>query len=67
MIPAVGGASLLIMATYLAGKIPVMFNWTLPENAFKHCVAFSKVEKIISVSSFFDRVETEVLTEYKNE
>jgi hypothetical protein len=44
-----------------------MFNWTLPSDAFKHCVSFSKVEKIISVSSFFDRVETEVLTEYKNE
>jgi len=67
MLPAVGGASLLIMATYLAGKIPVMFNWTLPADAFKHCVNFSKVEKIISVWSFFDRIETDILKEYKND
>ena len=63
MLPAVWGASLLIMATYLAGKIPVMFNWILPSDAFKHCVNFSKVEKIISVSSFFDRVKSPVLEE----
>jgi len=67
MLPAVWGASLLIMATYLAGKIPVMFNWTLPSDAFKHCVNFSKVEKIISVSSFFDRVKSPVLEEYRKE
>ncbi|MDQ7023034.1 MAG: AMP-binding protein [Candidatus Gracilibacteria bacterium] len=67
MLPAVGGASLLIMATYLAGKIPVMFNWTLPTDAFKHCVNFSKVEKIISVSSFYDRVKSPVLDEYNKE
>jgi acyl-CoA synthetase (AMP-forming)/AMP-acid ligase II len=55
------------MATYLAGKIPVMFNWTLPTDAFKHCVNFSKVEKIISVSSFYDRVKSPVLDEYNND
>jgi acyl-CoA synthetase (AMP-forming)/AMP-acid ligase II len=55
------------MATYLAGKIPVMFNWTLSKDAFNHCVNFSKVEKIISVSSFFDRVETDFLKDYKKE
>ncbi len=65
MLPAVSWASLLIMATYLAGKIPVMFNWTLPEDAFKHCVNFSKVDKIISVSSFFDRVKNDYLEKYK--
>jgi len=67
MMPAVGWASLLIMAVYLAGKIPVMFNWTLPTEAFKHCVNFSKVEKIISVSSFYDRIKSPVLEEYNQD
>ena len=64
MLPAVWGASLLIMATYLAGKIPVMFNWTLSKDAFNHCVKFSKVENIISVSSFYDRIKNDFLEEH---
>ncbi len=67
MLPAVWGASLLIMATYLAGKIPVMFNWTLSKDAFNHCVDFSKVNKIISVSSFYNRVKTDFLEEHNSQ
>jgi len=67
MLPAVWGASLLIMATYLAWKTPVMFNWTLPENAFDHCVNFSKVNKIITVKSFFERVKKPFLEKYEKE
>jgi len=52
------------MATYLAGKIPVMFNWTLSKDAFNHCVKFSKVENIISVSSFYDRIKNDFLEEH---
>ncbi len=66
MLPAVWWASLLIMATYLAGKTPVMFNWTLSKDAFNHCLNFSKVEKIISVSSFFDRIKNDALEELAN-
>ncbi|MCD5380337.1 AMP-binding protein [Candidatus Gracilibacteria bacterium] len=66
MMPAVGGASLLIMATYLAGKIPVMFNWTLGKDGFNHCVEYSKVSTIISVSSFYDRVKNDFLEEHNS-
>ncbi len=66
MMPAVSWASLLIIATYLAGKTPVMFNWTLGKEAFDHCVKFSKVDKIITVSSFYDRVKNDFLEEHKN-
>ncbi len=64
MMPAVSWASLLIIATYLAWKIPVMFNWTLWKESFNHCVKFSKVENIISVSSFYDRVKNDFLEEH---
>jgi acyl-CoA synthetase (AMP-forming)/AMP-acid ligase II len=67
MLPALWWASLIITASYLAWKTPVMFNWTLPENAFDHCVDFSKVDKIITVKSFFDRVKTSFLEKYEQE
>lgn len=63
MMPAVSWASLLVVATYLAWKTPVMFNWTLWKEAFDHCVSFSKVQNIITVSSFYDRVKNDFLEE----
>lgn len=67
MIPAVWSASLLIVATMLAWKIPVMFNWTLWRESFKHCKNFSKVEKILTSSVFYDKVKNDYLEEYKQD
>lgn len=64
MMPSVSWASLLIIATYLAGKIPVMFNWTVGSSAFNHCVNYSKVESIISVGAFYDKVKNDFLEEH---
>lgn len=64
MLPAVWSASMIIMATYLAGKIPVMFNWTAWKDWFDHCVNFSKVNKILTSSNFFDKVNNDFLEEY---
>jgi acyl-CoA synthetase (AMP-forming)/AMP-acid ligase II len=66
MLPAVWSAPLLIIATYLAGKTPVMFNWTLGKEAFDHCVKFSKVDKILTSSNFYDRVKNDFLDEHNN-
>lgn len=65
MIPSVGSASMIIMATYLAWKTPVMFNWTIPKDAFKHCLVFSWVMKILTSSNFYDRVKNDFLEEHK--
>lgn len=64
MLPALTSSSVLIIATYLAGKIPVMFNWTLSEKAFRHCVNFSQVDCIITASHFYEKVKNKVLEEY---
>lgn len=64
MLPAVWSASLLIIATYLAWKTPVMFNWTLWKESFKHCKDFSKVEFILTSSNFYDKVKNDFLEEY---
>ena len=66
MLPAVWSASLIIISTYLAWKIPVMFNWTLWKEAFDHCVNFSKVNKILTSSNFYDRVKNDFLEEYNS-
>lgn len=65
MLPSVGSASLVTIATYLAGKIPVMFNWTLGKESFTHCVNFSKVDTILTSRNFFDRITTPFLEEYQ--
>lgn len=67
MLPAVGSASLLILASYLAGKTPVMFNWTLGKEAFDHCVKISEVTKILTASSFYTRVKNEFLEVHERE
>ena len=64
MLPSVWSASLIILSTYLAGKVPVMFNWTLWKESFEHCVGFSKVNKILTSSNFFDRVKNDFLEKY---
>ncbi len=64
MLPAVGSASLMIMSTYLANKTPVMFNWTLWKEGFDHCVNFSKVDKILTSSDFYENVKNDFLEEY---
>jgi len=66
MLPAVWSAPLLIIATYLAWKTPVMFNWTLWKEAFDHCVKFSKVDKILTSSNFYDRVKNDFLEEHNS-
>ncbi len=64
MLPAVWSASLMIISTYLAGKTPVMFNWTLWKEGFDHCVNFSKVDKILTSSNFYENIKNEFLDEY---
>lgn len=67
MLPSVWSASLIILATYLAGKTPVMFNWTLWKEGFDHCVNFSKVDTILTSRNFFERVTTPFLEEYNSQ
>lgn len=57
MLPAVTASSLLITATYLAWKIPVMLNWTIWEAAFDHCVWYKNIATILTSKSFFIKVK----------
>ncbi len=60
MLPALQSTSLLVMATYMAGKIPVMLNWTVGKKVLQHCVDSIKIDKILTAGSFFDKIRDQL-------
>lgn len=65
MLPALSSTSIVLLATYLAEKIPVMMNWTHPEPAFDHCVKFSKTKKILTSKAFYQKINISRLDKYE--
>lgn len=57
MLPASIAANLLILACELAGKIPLMVNWTVGTRHLESVVALSSVQVVISSWAFLDRLE----------
>ena len=66
MLPALQSTSMLIFATYLSRKVPVMFNWTVGERAMRHCMETVGVKTILTVKSFFSLVEDQIPPELHN-
>ncbi|WP_111446547.1 AMP-binding protein [Breznakibacter xylanolyticus] len=56
MLPALQSTTLLVAATYLAGKTPVMLNWTVGPRVMEHCIADMNLRQVITAKSFFDKV-----------
>lgn len=52
LLPASVGAYIVILSTLLAGKVPVMLNWTLGKKHLEECVAQAKIQTIISSEKF---------------
>jgi long-chain-fatty-acid--[acyl-carrier-protein] ligase len=65
MLPSLSATSLLIIACYLAEKIPVMLNWTQSEEAFAHCVKSQEVNVILTAGSFYKKIQTPRLKKYE--
>nr|WP_321452804.1 AMP-binding protein [uncultured Carboxylicivirga sp.] len=57
MLPALQSTTLLIAACYLAGKIPVMLNWTVGNKVLEHCVETAGVTRILSAGSFIEKIK----------
>ncbi|MBI4647091.1 MAG: AMP-binding protein [Bacteroidia bacterium] len=57
MLPAMQSTTLLIMAAYLSGKIPVMLNWTVGKMVMDHCMELVKIKHILTAERFYKRVE----------
>ena len=65
MFPALSSTTMIVLATYLAEKIPVMMNWTHPESAFDHCVKFSQTKKILTSKTFYKTINIDWLDKYE--
>lgn len=57
LLPASSAASMTILACQLAGKIPLMINWTVGPRHLQAVVQLSKVQKVITSWSFIDRLQ----------
>lgn len=57
MMPASVAANLLILACELAGKVPLMVNWTVGPRHLESVVKLSDVQVVISSWAFIDRLE----------
>lgn len=65
MLPALQSTTLLVAATYMAGKIPVMLNWTVGPQVLQHCVNTVQISHIITAGAFFDRVRDKLTDDVK--
>ena len=57
MLPALQSTTLLIIACYLAGKVPVMLNWTVGKRVLEHCVKEAEITKIFTATSFVENIK----------
>lgn len=59
MLPSVSSASLLIISTILAWKVPVMLNWTLWESALLHCIKFAQINTVLTSKKFYEKIQND--------
>lgn len=57
MLPASSAATVVWLAVLLAGKTPVMFNWTTGETNFRHCLDISGVQHVLTARKLMQRLE----------
>lgn len=57
MLPASVGATLVILATQMAGKIPLMINWTQGPRHLAHVLELSGTQAVLSSWAFLERLE----------
>lgn len=62
MLPASVAANLLTLAVQLAGKIPLMLNWTIGPRHLESVASLTKVKTILTAWSFIDKLENVDLT-----
>lgn len=57
LLPASVAADILILATLLAGKVPIMINWTIGPRHLDAVVKLSGVKKVLTSWAFIDRLD----------
>jgi long-chain-fatty-acid--[acyl-carrier-protein] ligase len=56
LLPSSVGANLLVLATLLAGKVPVMLNWTVGVRSLNHCLKLTGVRTVLSSRRFLNNL-----------
>ncbi len=65
MMPASVGADIALLGLYLAGKLPVVLNWTTGPANLAHAARLMSLTHVVTSEAFIDRTGTEVKdTEY---
>ena len=57
MLPASSAAALSWLAVLLAGKIPVMANWTVGEANLRHCLRFTATRTVLTSRALLHKLE----------
>lgn len=57
MLPATVGADVVVLAVLLAGKTPVMINWTLGDANLEHVLELAEIDVIVTSGRFLDRLD----------
>ncbi len=60
LLPALQSSTLLIAACYIAGKVPVMLNWTVGKKVLQHCIDSVGVSVILSAGTFVDKISEQL-------
>lgn len=57
MLPSSCGVYILTLATMIAGKVPVMLNWTAGLRSLEHAVDLLDIKAVISSRKFLDKLD----------
>ena len=57
MLPASSSATLLVFATLLAGKTPVMFNWTASQKAQEKALGILNGDKVLTATKLYEKTK----------
>jgi len=60
LLPASVAVDTVILATIMAGKLPVLLNWTTGPSGLQHALSKMKVERIVTSKRFMDRLGLEL-------
>ncbi len=63
LLPSSVAAYMTILAVLLAGKIPVMLNWTVGRVALSHALKITGFQRTITSKKFLDKIQLEDLSE----
>ncbi len=59
MLPASPAATVTWLAVLLAGKEPVMLNWTVGSHNMRHCLALAGISHAVTAAALLDRLESQ--------